>query len=70
MINTFVSSQNLAKEDLKIKAVPTMNGTDGYGNMKVDVKLDDGQDDVKYDVPYSVTPTKKSQSIARCDAAR
>jgi hypothetical protein len=35
------------------------NETNECGNMKVTVKLDDGQDDVKYDGAYSVTPTKE-----------
>ena len=58
MINTCVSSQDLAREDLKIKTVPVINETDGYGNMKVTVKLDDGRNDVKYDGAYS-TPAKE-----------
>jgi hypothetical protein len=59
MINTRISSQDLAREDLKVKAVPVINETDEHGNMKVTVKLDDGRNDVKYDDAYSVTPTKE-----------
>jgi hypothetical protein len=36
-----------------------MNETNECVNMKVTVKLDDGQVDVKYDGAYSVAPTKE-----------
>lgn len=51
--------QRISKKVNYFMNTNVMNETNECGNMKVTVKLDDGQVDVKYDGAYSVAPTKE-----------